>query len=172
MKYISQVILFLTIISLATYQHFENQSIREEFSAKMTSIKVDDDKTPQMIYVYSLEEAMIGINAAEEKNKFEEEALRLSDEVAAAEEKIMSIKDKSVQEDFSDVYLNSLRLKRDNLVEEYHKMLEELSNKVNKGLEEIAAEKNTSTIFLKSAIAINTPYVVDVTPELIAKLKK
>ena len=145
--------------------------MKDEFTAKIAAAE-SDSKAARMIYVYSLEEAMIGINAAEEKNKFEQEALRLSDEVTAAEEKIMSLKDKEVQEDFSDVYLNSLRLKRDNLVEEYHKMLEDLSNKVNKSLEEIAAEKNAGTIFLKSMIAVNTPYVVDVTPELVAKLKK
>lgn len=171
MRYLSQMILFLAVISLAAYQYLENQTMKDEFAAKIASIQ-GENQTPQMIYVYSLEEAMVGINAAEEKNKFEQEALRLSDEVTAAEEKIMSLKDKEVQEDFSDVYLNSLRLKRDNLVEEYHKMLEDLSNKVNKSLEEIAAEKKASTIFLKSMIAVNTPYVVDVTPELIAKLKK
>ena len=171
MRSLGQMILFLAVMSLAAYQYLENQTIKDEFTAKLANIQ-SVNTSPQMIYVYSLEEAMVGINAAEEKNKFEQEALRLSDEVTAAEEKIMSIKDKSVQEDFSDVYLNSLRLKRDNLVEEYHKMLEELSNKVNKGLEEIAAEKNAGTIFLKSMIAVNTPYVVDVTPELIAKLKK
>ena len=171
MRFLGQMILFLAIMSLAAYQYLENQTMKDEFAAKIASLE-SENKGPQMIYVSCLEEAMVGINAAEEKNYFEQEALRLSDEVTAAEEKIMSIKDKNVQEDFSDVYLNSLRLKRDNLVEEYHKMLEDLSNKVNKSLEEIAAEKNASTIFLKSMIAVNTPYVVDVTPELVAKLKQ
>lgn len=115
---------------------------------------------------------MAGINVAEKKKKFEDEAQKLNEEVLAAEKKIKNIKDKDVKADFSDVYLNSLRLKRDNLVEEYQKLLTELSEKVNKGLVEIATEKGASTIFLKSALGIGTDDVIDITPELIAKLKK
>ena len=158
--HIGSFILCMALIAFGGYQYIENQKIRKELEAA------------RMVYVYSLEETMQGVNAAEKKKKFEEEAIRLNEEVLAAEEKIKNFKDENLKQDFTDVYLNSLRLKRDNLVEEYQKMLEELSNKVNKGLEEIAKEKNANTIFLKSTIAVNTPYVTDITPELIAKLKK
>jgi len=169
--HIGSFILCMALIAFGGYQYIENQKIRKELDLENQKIRKELEAA-RMVYVYSLEETMQGVNAAEKKKKFEEEAMRLNEEVSAAEAKIKNFTDEKLKQDFTDMYLNSLRLKRDNLVEEYQKMLEELSNKVNKGLEEIAKEKNANTIFLKSTIAVNTPYVTDITPELIAKLKK
>ena len=159
-KNIKWIVLLIVAFGMCIYQCVFNYTLKKEL------------KSARTVYVYSLEEAMRGINASEKKKKFEEEALRLNEEVSAAEEKIKNFKDEKLKQDFTDVYLNSLRLKRDNLVEAYQKMLEDLSEKVNKGLEEIAEEKDANTIFLKSSVAVQTPLVVDVTPELVKKLKK
>lgn len=172
-KYISQIIQGLFII-FAIYLLHENAVLKQQIAAQSQEISAAQAelKSARTVYVYSLEEAMVGISAADKKEKFRQEVVKLNDEVMSAEKKIKSLKDKDVKEDFSDVYLNSLRLKRDNLVEEYQNMLEELRDKVNNGLDEIATEKNVNAIFLKSSVAVMTPYVVDVTPELVEKLKK
>ena len=152
-------------------QRFASQAFTNQNLEKKASSIEQKAVAMRMVYVYSLEETLEGINILEKKQKFEQDALALNDEVAKAEQKIKNLKKEKVKEDFSDVYLDSLRLKRDNLVEEYHKMLEDLTAKVNKGLEEIAKEKDASTIFTKNAVAVSTPYVIDVTPILVEKLK-
>ena len=61
MRSLGQMILFLAVMSLAAYQYLENQTIKDEFTAKLANIQ-SVNTSPQMIYVYSLEEAMVGIN--------------------------------------------------------------------------------------------------------------
>lgn len=124
------------------------------------------------VYVYDLEEVLRSVNAIEAKTKFEGEIIKLNDELFAAEKKIKSIKDAKVKADFSDVYLNNLKLKREELVSKYEATLKELTDKINLALGEIAAEKNASAIFVKSIIAANTSNVEDVTMEVIARIKQ
>ena len=70
------------------------------------------------------------------------------------------------------LYLKNLKLRRDELVSNYEKAVTELSEKLNKALDEVVKEKNVPAVFVKSAIAIKTPNTVDLTQELIAKMKK
>lgn len=124
------------------------------------------------VYVYSLEEVLVKAEALSHKQKFDEEILKLNDELLEAEEKIKKIKDAKVKEDFSDVYLKNLRMKRDELVNNYQNSIKDLTQKINQALAEIAKEKDVPAVFLKSAIAVQTPYVVDLTDEIAERLQK
>ena len=124
------------------------------------------------IYVYNLEEVLRKINAIEAKKQFEDEIIKLNDELLEAEKKIKSLKDAKVKEDFSEVYLNNLRMKRDELVNNYERNIEELTAKINAALSSIAEERNIPTIFVQNAIALNTNFVVDLTDEIVARVQK
>ena len=124
------------------------------------------------VYVYSLEEVLVKVEALNNKHKFDENILKLNDELLKSEEKIKNIKNAKLQEDFSDVYLKNLRLKRDELVNDYQKSIEELTVKINQALAEIAQEKDVPAVFLKSAIAVTTPHVVDLTDEVVARMQQ
>ena len=110
------------------------------------------------------------INAVDEKVQMEEKILKLNNELMEAEKKIKSLKNAQVKEDFSDMYLKNLRMKRDEILENYEKSLGDITDRINSALNEIAKEKNVSTIFVHSVISVKTPYVVDVTDEVSAKI--
>ena len=124
------------------------------------------------VYVYNLEEVLIRLDVHGKKLKFDNSIVKLNNELMDGEKKIKNIKKADVKEDFSDVYLSNLRMKRDELVEEYQKSVEKLNDRIKQALVEIAKEKDASAIFLKSAVAIKTPYVVDLTNEVVKKVKK
>ena len=126
----------------------------------------------KMVYFYNLEEVLRETNAISAKTNFESEILKLNDEVFAAEKKIKSIKDAKVKADFSDVYLNTIKLKREELIKKYDESIKTITDGINKALAEVAAEKGVATIFVQSAIAVNTAYTEDVTDEIIKRLKK
>ena len=126
----------------------------------------------KMVYFYNLEEVLRATNAISAKTNFESEILKLNDEVFAAEKKIKSIKDAKVKADFSDVYLNTIKLKREELIKKYDESIKTITDGINKALAEVAAEKGVATIFVQSAIAVNTAYTEDVTDEIIKRLKK
>lgn len=124
------------------------------------------------IYVYNMDEVLIQTGFVDSKKKFDEDVLKLNDEVMAAEKKIKNLKNEKVKNDFATVYLDSLKLKRNELIDNYQKQIEELTNKINKNLKIIAAEKNAPTIFNKSSIAVMTNDVIDVSAELVDKIKQ
>jgi len=123
------------------------------------------------IYVYNLETVLLETGAVDAKKKFEKDVENLSKEVSAAEEKIKTLTDAKVKAEFSDVYLKSLRLKRDNLIEDYDKSLQNTLKKINKALSQIAVEKKAPTIFFIKSLAVMTDDVIDVSSEVVEKLK-
>ena len=99
----SVVILFaISYIGLGCLWH-QNQLLKQEV---VNSRKV---------YVYDLQKVLLSTNLVEAKRQYEQEILNLNDELLKAEQKIKSLKDAKVKEDFSTVYLNNLRLKRDEI---------------------------------------------------------
>ena len=123
------------------------------------------------VYVYNLETVLSDIGAAEAKQKFEKDVDKLNKEVIAAEKKIKNIKDAKAKAEFSEVYFKSLRLKRDNLVEDYNKSLQELLKKINKALAQTATDKNVATIFSSKSVAVTTEDVIDVSADIVKTLK-
>jgi len=145
----------------------EHQQINSEQTIKAMETQITENKK---IYIYNLEGVLRKINAVDEKVQMEEKILKLNNELMAAEKKIKSLKDAKVKEDFSDMYMNNLRMKRDEILENYEKSLGDITDRINKALNEIAKEKNVSTIFVHSVISVRTPYVIDVTDEVAARI--
>jgi len=131
--------------------------------------RVDDNRR---IYVYNMEETLLAAGIPASSQQFESDIASLEREVADAQEKIKTLKEAQVKEEFSDMYLRSLKMKRDELINKYSESMQVVLDAINQALEEVARENNVHTIFLSSAIAVSTEYVVDVTPQVIAKMKQ
>jgi len=123
------------------------------------------------IYIYDLEQTLRGIKLDELNNEFSNKIAILGDEVTSAQKKISSLKETKDKDDFSEVYLQSLKLKRDNMIAEYNKTLEDITEQVNKTVSEIAEEKGASAVFDKRIVASQSKYVEDVTPEVIKRVQ-
>ncbi len=131
--------------------------------------RVDDNRK---IYVYNMEETLLAAGIPASSQQFETDIASLEREVADAQEKIKTLKEAQVKEEFSDMYLRSLKMRRDELINKYSESMQVVLNAINQALEEVARENNVHTIFLSSAIAISTEYVVDVTPQVIEKMQQ
>lgn len=154
------VLVYSVILTICVY------SLNNKIAEQQNQIQVN-----RKILFYNLEEVLRATNAINAKTEFEGEIIKLNDEVFAAEKKIKSLKDAKVKADFSDVYLNNLKLKRDDLVAKYEQNIKELTDKINAALVDVAKENNASVIFVQSALAVNTPETQDVTDEIIKKIK-
>lgn len=135
---------------------------------KMQSAEAEISKK---VYVYNLERVIRELDIVAKKTQFEDEIIKLNDELFAAEKKIKSIKDANVKADFSDVYLNNLKLKRDTLISNYENTIKDITDKVNTALNEISKEKGVTVVFVQSAVAVNSSYVEDLTEDVIKKVK-
>ena len=124
-----------------------------------------------MAYVYDLQDTLRGLRVDELNAEFEAKINILNHEVLTAQNKISSLKDANIQADFSDVYLNSLKNKRDTMIKEYNDTLQEITDRINQNLVQIAHEKNTPTIFNKQTIGAFTPDVIDITAEIVQRIQ-
>lgn len=140
-------------------------SLQSQIDAQQLEIE-----NSKKVYVYNLEEVLKGTSIVAVKQNFENEIIKLNDEVFATEKKIKSIKDAKMKKELSDMYLKNLKMKRDDLMAKYQSDVKELTAKVNAAISKIAEEKKVSVIFVHNAIAVKTPEVVDVTPEVLAKI--
>lgn len=165
------VILFGALIG---YQQKEIQDLKQLNETFETDIRQDLSKNmAQMkkVYVYNLEETLKGVELEKLNQEFEEKLKILNDEVSIAQEKISSLEDTKDKDTFSDIYLQSLKLKRDTMLQEYNRSLEDLTNQVNQAISQIAKEKDASVILDVRAVASLTENVEDVTDEVIKKVK-
>ena len=147
----------------------ENQKLNSTQTVQSIEKQISESRK---IYIYNLEEVLRKINAVDEKVQMEEKILKLNNELSVAEKKIKSLKNAKVKEDFSDMYMKNLRMKRDEILENYQKTLGDITDRINAALNEIAKEKNVSAVFVHSAIAVRTPYVEDITDEVVARIQK
>ena len=154
---------------LASYCLIMTYYIRS-LNSKMASYQ-KEIQANRKVYFYNLDGVLRSVNAIEMKNKFEAEIIKLNDEVFAAEEKIKSIKDAKVKDDFSDVYLKNLKMKRDDTVAKYEQNIKNMTNKINEALAEVAQEHNVSTIFMQNVLAVRTPETYDLTADIIKKIQ-
>lgn len=128
-------------------------------------------QSSKKVYVYDLQEALKGLKIDTLNAEFENRINVLNREVLSAQDKISSLKDYKVKENFSDVYLNSLKMKRDTMINDYNEALQDITMQINDNLVKIAEEKNTPTIFNKQSISAMTKDVEDITQELVDKIK-
>jgi Skp family chaperone for outer membrane proteins len=119
-----------------------------------------------------MEDALIRLGTVSLKQNFEKEVFALNDELKENEKKIERIKNANVKDDFSAVYMDSLKLKRDTLVQNYQKQLADLTEQMNKALSEVAEKYDAPTIFNAKSTVVKTNQVVDVTDEVVNKIQK
>ncbi|MBQ7632764.1 MAG: hypothetical protein IJS88_01450 [Alphaproteobacteria bacterium] len=123
------------------------------------------------IYVYSMENVLLLAGMAEENKEYQIEFDKLAKDIDAAQKKLNSIKDKKLRQEYSEVYMKSLQLKRDTLVETHDKFKADLLKNINRALLAVTEKYNAPTIFYAKSIAVHTPNVVDVTDEISKYLK-
>lgn len=123
------------------------------------------------IYVYSMENVLLLAGMADENKQHQIELDKLEKEIDAAQKKLNGIKDKKLKQEYSEVYMKSLSLKRDTLVETHEKFMSNLLKNVNRALLAVTEKYKAPTIFAAKSIAVHTPNVVDVTDEISKYLK-
>ena len=67
--------------------------------------------------------------------------------------------------------LKPLQMKRDELLDSYSQSMQKSLGQINEALAELATENNVPTIFINKSVAVNTNYVIDVTPQVVEKIK-
>ncbi len=157
------VILFLALIGFQQKEIYDLQISSSNQQQDITQIK--------KVYVYNLEDTLRGVNLEKLNQEFEEKLNILNEEVSIAQEKISSLKETKEKDNFSEIYLKSLKLKRDTMVQEYHHTLENLTEQINQAVTEIAKEKKALVILDLRAVASLTDNVEDVTDEVIKRVK-
>jgi hypothetical protein len=147
------------------------QMLKSQFSNIDSQVaqKIDAGRK---IYVFSLDDTVLSLGMLDKKKLFEQKVNKLNDEVRAAEKKLKGIKDQSVRSEYSEVYMKSLQIKRNNLIMDYEKEMAELNNRINKALEDVVVEQKLPAVWSAKNIAVATPDVVDITEAVIAKLQE
>ncbi len=125
----------------------------------------------QYVYVYDLEEVLRGVRLDDLNREFEAKINILNNEVSSAQDKISNLKNSKVKDDFSDVYLKSLKLKRDSMIQEYSRTLQNITAEINEKVTELAQEKSAPVVFDRRFITARTPLVIDLTDEIIGRIK-
>lgn len=148
----------LLVIGVIAFQQFQIWQLHKKVEAQ------------GYIYVYNLEEVLKGLKLDDLNREFEAKISILNEEVLSAQDKISSLKDSKVKDNFSDVYLKSLKLKRDTMIQEYSNAIKNVTDEINMKITELAEEKGTATIFDKNFISASTPKVVDLTEDIVKQI--
>lgn len=123
------------------------------------------------VYVYSMENVLLLAGMADENKQYQIEMDKLGKEIDAAQKKLNGMKDKKLKQEYSEMYMKSLTLKRDTLKETHDKFMANLLKNVNRALLLVTEKYRAPTIFTTKSIAVHTPNVVDVTDEISNYLK-
>ena len=123
------------------------------------------------IYTYDLDKTLRGVKIDEFNREFEAKIKVLNEEVENAKKKIASLKEGKDKDNFSEVYLKSLKFKRDTMLQEYNGTIEKLTAEINRTITEIAKEKNALVVLDKRIVASQTENVEDITDEAIKRVK-
>ena len=129
------VVLFLVVLSLYVllgYNAYEINALQHNI---------------EHTYVYNMEAVLMQTGLADENRKFETNMADLEKEIDAAEKKVKSMKDEKLRQEYRDMYMKSLTLKRNTLVEEHEKFMKSLLKNVKKTLAEVAKENDVKVIF-------------------------
>lgn len=152
-------------------------SLEQGVSTLENSLSENADNSRKMvdnnrkIYVFNMDEAVKNIGLKEANQKFEEDINNLDAQVKEAQSAIKGIKDEKMKKKMLNLSIKPLEMKRDDLLKSYSQSMQETLGKINAALAELATEQNISVIFMNRAVAVNTNYVVDVTPQVVEKVK-
>ncbi len=172
-KIVFAYFLLLVCIAGIAFQQFEIYTLQhgqQEQRGLMQSIS-QNARQLKKIYVFDLEKALLKLNIADINKEFEAKIKVLNDEVSTAQKKIASLKETKDKDTFSDMYLQSLKLKRDTMLQEYTNTLENLTEEINQTVANVGIEKNASVVFDKRVIATQTEEVEDITDEVVKRAK-
>ncbi|MBO4294044.1 MAG: hypothetical protein J5896_01200 [Alphaproteobacteria bacterium] len=160
------VVLFCCVVCLGVKLSHTNKKLAE--MSKQIQYQFSQNSK---IYTYDLQKVATTLNIAEKKQQYEADIIQLNNDLVEAEKKIKTLKDAKVKEDFAEVYLKNLKMKRDEIVKTYENSMQELTMKLNKAMEDVVREKNIPMVYFQSALAVKTPHTVDVTADVLQKLK-
>ena len=151
------------------YLYQQNMALNAELlqakqNAEALSVELQNSK---IVYVYNLEAVVASSNIIAIKQQFEEKIKELAKEVDEAQKKIKNMRNSKVKDDFSDIYMKSLKLKRDETVKAYDETMLQATENINVALKEVAQAKEAKVIFNVKALALTSELTIDVTPEVI-----
>lgn len=163
------VLLTLTLLasiagSCCGFYYFNQQLKQARNNVEKLSAELQNS---QIVYIYNLEAVVASSNLVTLKQEFETKINELIKEVDDSQQKIKNMKNAKVKDDFSDVYMKSLKLKRDETIKAYDETMIQATENINLALKEIALAKGAKTIFNAKAIALTSEFTVDITPEVI-----
>lgn len=174
MTYIIIAVLAVWMIQQNWQLKSQNTELKQTLLAKINTLQnqtAQEFVNARKIYVCNMEKIYQELKVEERNANFEIELAKLNNDVKAAQKKIDSLKNAKVKADYSDVYLNSLVAKRDKMADDYKNALQQTLTYVNQALSEVATEQGVNTIFRSKATAVNTKYTIDVTPQVLEKIK-
>lgn len=171
-------LILLTLALLATiagsgygfyYFYQQNEALNAELAqakqnTETLSVELQNSK---IVYIYNLESVIASSNLVMLKQQFEDKINELAKEVENAQKKIKNMKNSRVKDDFSDLYMKSLKLKRDETVKAYDETMLQATENINVALKEVAQSKGAKIIFNAKALALTSEFTIDVTPEVI-----
>jgi len=126
----------------------------------------------RVVYVYDVGKLVaMSPNLVAIRQNYDAKIAQLSEQVDAAVDKLNNMRDKKAKAEYSEMYLNALTLKRNDLMEEYQQALKDAGEKINAALIEIANQKKVNAVFSANSIALKTGEVVDVTTDVLNAVK-
>lgn len=146
-------------------------SVLEQHVSKVENTVSQNVDNNRRIYIFNMDEAVQNTGVKDANQKFEEDINELDAQVKDAQATIKSIKDEAVKAKMLNLTLKPLQMKRDDLLEAYSRAMQESLIQINEALAEYATENNIPTIFINKSVAVNTNYVIDVTPGVVEKIK-
>ena len=162
--------LLATVIGCCYGFYYFNQQLKQaQNNVEKLSAELQNS---QIVYIYNLEAVVASSNLVTLKQEFETKINELIKEVDDSQQKIKNMKNAKIKDDFSDVYMKSLKLKRDETIKAYDETMIQATENINQALKEIALAKGAKTIFNAKAIAFTSKYTVDITPEVIKLVNK
>ena len=126
----------------------------------------------QRQYVYNVQKLVQSYPAlAQIKANFDKQIAELNAKVDEAQKKLESMKDAKAKEEYATVYISSISLQRDQAIAKYRDDLNAFNQKVNQALIDVANENKLPYVLDSKIMMVTTPAVVDVTDEVIKKIK-
>ncbi len=145
--------------------------VTDYLQQRIDNLEEDLEKSKN-IYVYNLQAAVANSDMVKIKENFEKDVKALNKEIEEARKKIQKLEKSNVKKDFAELYLNSLKLKKDNMLKNHEKELQNAADSINAALNEIVKKEKIPAIFKVDAVAYSSGNVIDVTPEVVKLLKK
>lgn len=157
-------LIFLTVLTVLFLTTFVYQAVQNsKFKKQVESLALLSARG-DIVYVYSPETLVTqSPEIVAMKENYTRKANELTKEIEEAGQKIKNFKNEKVKEDFSDIYLQSLTNKRNELVENYQKQLQDITLKVNQALENVMNANNITAVFDTKVLLGRSNKVIDIT---------